>query len=343
MRTVTVGKLIIGGHNPVSIQTMWKDPLIEITPEIITRLEMMHRMGCDLIRFAVPDIQAAEVLGTLAEKVTIPIVADIHFDYKIALRCLDFPIDKIRINPGNIGSENKVREILEKARDKNTAFRIGVNGGSLPRLLRKEQDKALAMVKAAEKELEIFEKLNYKNYLISLKSSDVDDTIRANEIFASKYDIPLHLGVTEAGPLIPGIVKSTIAMYKLLNQGIGSTIRVSLSDDPEKEIITAKELLTAMGLKKTGVKIVSCPRCGRAGFDVHSFVKKVEEFAYLMKKNVTIAVMGCVVNGPEEAKSADIGITGSGNQVVIFRDGEIVKKTDINNALEDFKQELEKL
>jgi (E)-4-hydroxy-3-methylbut-2-enyl-diphosphate synthase len=319
---------------------MWKRPLAGPDEQLVAEVNGLVALGCDILRFAVPDMASAAVLGELAARVSIPLVADIHFDHKLALRCMDFPVAKIRINPGNIGARWKVEEVVHKALDRNVPIRVGVNHGSLPRRLAEEKDAAAAMVKAAEEEIEVLESLGFGNIIISLKSSDTDSTVRANRLFARRFDYPLHIGVTEAGPLIPGVVRSTLAFSSLLGEGIGNTLRVSLSDTPEAEVITAREILSALGLRKKGIRLVSCPRCGRSGFDVHGFLSKTQNRLMALDKNLTVAVMGCVVNGPGEARHADIGITGAGNRVMIFRHGESVRTVAEEDAVEAFFAEL---
>ncbi|MDX9801325.1 MAG: flavodoxin-dependent (E)-4-hydroxy-3-methylbut-2-enyl-diphosphate synthase [Spirochaetia bacterium] len=339
---ITAGTLSMGGGAPVSIQTMWKKPL-ERNEDLLDEIIRLKAIGCDIIRFAVPDVKSAEILGEISKNSPLPLVADIHFDYKIALLCMDYKISKIRINPGNIGSDCKVKEVIEKAKDTTTPLRVGINCGSLTVHLRKNRDKAAAMILAAEKEIELFKKYNFSDAVFSLKSSDVETTIIANELFAEKYRFPLHLGVTEAGPLINGVVKNTAGLLPLLGKNIGATIRISLSSSPEDEIIAGKAILFQAGLRNDFINIVSCPKCGRAEFDVHNFLSKVNGKLNQIKKPVTIAIMGCAVNGPQEAKEADIGITGSGNSVVIFKKGEIIKKTTSNCAEEEFLREIESL
>ncbi len=342
-KSVKIGHVIIGGGFPVAVQTMWKKPLSKNTDEILSEIKRLKNMGCDILRFSVPDSTSSEYLGKLIPDSVIPLVADIHFDYKLALECIGFGIQKVRINPGNIGALWKVEEIVRAASDKNVPIRVGVNGGSLPRDLQNYGNRADAMVLAAERELNVFEKLGFKDVVFSLKSSDIESTVSANSAFSEKYQYPLHLGVTEAGPLIPGIVKSTIALTKLLAQGIGDTIRVSLSDEPVNEVIAGNEILKASGLKNDGVSIISCPRCGRASFDTHKFVKKLEPLLYSLKKNISIAIMGCIVNGPGEARDADLGITGSGDNVVIFRKGKIIHRIKASEAVKIFTEELGKI
>ncbi len=343
-RAVRAGRLLIGGGFPVSVQTMWKRPLSpDAHQEAAAGLRGLERAGCDLVRFAVPDMASAEALGRLAAESPVPLAADIHFDYRLALRCLDFPVAKIRINPGNIGQEWKVREVVAKARDVGACLRIGVNAGSLPRGLAEESDVPLAMVKAAEEELAVMARLDFAEVVVSLKSSDVEQTIEANRLFASRHDCPLHVGVTEAGPLIPGIVKSALGIGGLLKEGIGDTIRVSLSASPLEEVIAGLEILRATHIRRSGVEVISCPRCGRSAFDVQAFLEEVSDFIQSIKKPLTVAVMGCVVNGPGEARKADIGITGAGKMAIIFKGGQSHRTVPFEEAASAFREEVEKL
>jgi len=356
-----VRKLLIGGTSPISIQTMWKAPISGANIEdIAKKLGGLEQLGCDIVRFAVPDMESADALVSLASITSMPLVADIHFDHKLALRCLEGPVAKIRINPGNIGNEEKVGQVVEKARDRNAAIRIGVNSGSLPKDLAerlasaefddprsREEARAAALVETASREMEAFDRLGFDRVVVSMKASTVAETVIANRKFARSFDVPLHLGVTEAGPLVSGVVKSTLAFGALFADGIGSTVRVSLSDSLENEVIAAREILSECGKRRGGVRIVSCPRCGRNGFDVHAFVNRWQNELMSIKKDVTVAVMGCVVNGPGEGKHADIGITGAGDSVIIFRRGEIVRKitgAEDTNAMDAaFREELGKL
>jgi len=344
MRIVKVGKLLLGPGYPVVIQSMWKESLVPGDPgPLLARIEKLKSLGCGILRFATPDVSAAELLGELSRRSPLPLVADIHFDWRIALRCLDYPIAKIRINPGNIGSRKKVEEVVRKAADRGVPIRIGVNGGSLPQDLRSSTDPAGAMVTAAERETAVLESLGFRDYLVSMKSSDLHATLEANRRFAASHDAPLHLGVTEAGPLIPGIVKNTVALHALLSEGIGATLRVSLSDSPESEVIAGREILAAARRGRPGVNIISCPRCGRAGFDVHGFLARWQDRLYSLDRDITVAVMGCAVNGPEEARHADIGITGVGDKVIVFREGKIVRTISAEEADTVFEEELSRL
>jgi (E)-4-hydroxy-3-methylbut-2-enyl-diphosphate synthase len=342
-RAVKVGGLCLGDGFPVRIQTMWKDALEAADGAALGRIAALRALGCELLRFAVPDEKAASTLGALAGMTDLPLVADIHFDYRLALKCLDFPIAKIRINPGNIGARFKVEAVVAKAKDKGVPIRIGVNAGSLPRKFSGEADRAAALVAAADEELEILESLGFSDTVVSLKASDPAVAVEAARRFASARDYPLHLGVTEAGPLIAGIVKSTVALTDLLRDGIGATVRVSLSDTMENEIIAAREILAAIGRGRKGVTIVSCPRCGRHSFDTHAFVARWQDRLYALEKDATVAVMGCAVNGPGEASHADLGITGAGNGIIIFKRGEIIGKARPEDADTLFEKELEKL
>jgi len=346
----------------VVIQTMWKDRLsFSDLDNAVKRIEGLKFMGCGLLRFAVPDIAAAEVLGALAKLVSLPLVADIHFDYKIALRCMDFPIAKIRINPGNIGGKEKVKAVLDKAAEKGIAIRIGVNAGSLPQDLRERaaMDRAPALVEAAQRELSMFDEFGFTNAVVSMKASNLADTIKANRLLAERTNVPLHIGVTEAGPLVAGVARSSACLSLLLAQGIGDTLRVSLSDSMENEVIAAREILGAAAeiaaieggqdvearvarLKRAGVTVVSCPRCGRHGFDTHGFCNRWLNRLYALDRTMTVAVMGCEVNGPEEARHADIGITGAGDKVLIFRRGKIVRTVTQAEADKAFEEELTK-
>ena len=342
-KAVKVGSVIVGGGFPISVQTMGKRPLEADPSAQLAEIDELAALGCEILRFSVPDEDSARRFNLLAESSPIPLVADIHFDYKLALQCLDGRGAKIRINPGNIGAPWKIEKVVKKAAHRGTPLRVGVNGGSLPGDLRSRADKAEALVEAAERELEILDRLGFTEVIFSLKSSSLEDTVRANEIFASRYDYPLHLGVTEAGPLISGTVKSSIAFSRLLDQNIGDTLRVSLSDTSSNEIIAGREILRALGRRKGGVNLVSCPRCGRATFDPQAFLTEIETYLQTLKKDITVAVMGCVVNGPGEARNADIGITGAGSRVMIYRRGELVAKATAEEARRSFIREVEKL
>ncbi len=359
-RMVTLGghdgikQVCIGGSSPVSVQTMWKDGITDVTEgsgkldSILRQINTYKSLGCDIIRFAVPDMESARALCLIASRTDVPLVADIHFDYRLALECLKGPVSAIRINPGNIGARDRVEAVVNGCREKGVAIRIGVNTGSLPHDLEQKVEsgslgRAEALAQTALREVSVFDELDFRNVVVSMKASSVRETVDANRAFAALSDIPLHIGVTEAGPLISGIVKSTLAFSRLLEEGIGNTIRVSLSSSPENEVIAGREILHECGLRKGGVTLVSCPRCGRIGFDVHAFVERWQNRLLAMDKNVTIAVMGCVVNGPGEGKHADLGIAGGGDKAIIFKKGKIVQTIDAKDADKYFEEALSSL
>ncbi len=346
---VKIGSVLIGGGAPVSIQTMWDKPVTRIDEELLKTLDSFHKKGCDIIRFALPSLQDVDVISRLIPQVPMPLVGDIHFDYKIALKAIEKGFPKIRINPGNIGADWKVQEIIKAAADSGTAIRIGANEGSLSADQKKiaaddsPEERAKALVAAAEANLELFEQAGFRDIVISLKSSDIHVTYHSNRLFRERHSYPLHLGITEAGPLIPAIVKSTIGLADLLKEGIGDTVRISISDNPEYEILAAGELLQNLGLRKGRIRIISCPKCGRSSFDTHSFLESVKEELYTLPMDVSVAVMGCTVNGPGEASHADLGITGHGRQIQIFRHGKIIRREDPCSAKEAFLEELRRL
>ncbi len=347
-------RIIIGGDNPVTVQTMWKEGITDLASNndklerILRELNDLKLMGCDIVRFAVPDVESAQGLCLIAERTPMPLVADIHFDYTLALECLKGNVAAIRINPGNIGSVENTRKVVEACRENGAAIRIGINSGSLPQDLQKqiaagEITRAQGLCETAVREAGVFEDLKFDQYVVSMKSSDVRETIECNQFYAQKYNNPLHLGVTEAGPLIGGLVKSSIAFSTLLAQGIGDTIRVSLSSSAENEVIAGVNILKECGKRAGGVTLVSCPRCGRIGFDVHSFVDRWQKKLMAMDKDITVAVMGCVVNGPGEGRHADLGIAGTADKAIIFKKGKIVRTIDAKDADKVFEEELKSL
>lgn len=359
-RTVSLGgggitrRISIGGESPVSIQTMWKEGIADLpsNPQklerIVKDLAELEGLGCDIVRFAVPDEASAAGLVALAAKTAMPLVADIHFDYKLALACLNGNVAAIRINPGNIGSRERVEAVVAACREKGAAIRIGVNSGSLPKdlnddVLAGKMRRAEALAEAAAREASVFDELKFTNVVVSMKASSVDETVECNEAFSRRFDIPLHIGVTEAGPLIGGVVKSTLAFSRLLSKGIGNTIRVSLSSSPKNEVIAGREILRECGVRTGGVQIVSCPRCGREGFDVHAFVERWQTRFLSSKKNATVAIMGCVVNGPGEGKHADLGICGGGDKAIIFKKGKIIHTIEAKDADKVFEEEFNSL
>jgi (E)-4-hydroxy-3-methylbut-2-enyl-diphosphate synthase len=335
-RTVRIGNISIGGNNPVRVQSMITSDASDVSG-CIREIRELERWGCEIVRLSVLTKEGAKNISKIKSACNIPLVADVHFDYKIAIECAKQGVDKIRINPGNIGDRKKVIEVVKACKERRIPIRIGVNCGSLKAIKKYDTSKwteerwAWEMVKEAEEEIKILEDLDFKDIVVSLKADDIKRTILANEIFASRHNIPIHLGVTEAGTLISGTVKSVIAISYLLRKGIGSTIRVSLTEDPRVEIRVAFEILKALELRKYGPDIISCPTCGRTQSDVIGIVKKLEEKIYsdpvLRKKSEgkKIAVMGCVVNGPGEAKNADFGICGGKGKGVFIEKGKISK------------------
>ena len=340
-RTIKVGNIEIGGNNNVIIQSMCNTKTKNIEESVKQILEL-ENAGCQIIRVACLDEEDARAIKSIKEKIHIPIVADIHFDYKIALAAIEAGVDKIRINPGNIGSKDKTKAVVEACKKKNIPIRIGVNGGSLEKDLLKKYGKpcAEAMVESAKKHIEILEELDFYDTCISLKASNLDLCLKAYEIAANTFDYPLHLGITEAGTAFSGTIKSSIGLGVLLREGIGNTIRVSLSDDPIEEIKVAKEILKDCGLYKKSPTLVACPTCGRTEYDMIPIAKEMEKFLQTLESNITVAVMGCVVNGPGEASNADIGIAGGKNEAVLFKKGKVIRKIPQEKILEELKEEI---
>ena len=341
-RKVMVGNIQIGGQNKVVIQSMCntKTKNVDETVEQILKLE---KAGCEIIRVACLDIDDAKAIKQIKEKIHIPIVADIHFDYKLALEAINSGTDKIRINPGNIGSEDRVKLVVDKCKEKNIPIRIGVNAGSLEKDLLEKYGgtpTAKAMVESAKRHINILENLNFKNYVLSLKASDLDLCISAYEEASKTFDCPLHLGITEAGTEFSGTIKSSIGLGYLLRLGIGDTVRVSLSDDPVKEIRVAKEILKDCKLYHKVPTLIACPTCGRTQIDLIPIAKKVEEFLQTVESDIKVAVMGCAVNGPGEAREADIGIAGGIEEGLIFKKGKIIKKVKQDEIFEVLKNEI---
>ncbi|MCL1804270.1 MAG: flavodoxin-dependent (E)-4-hydroxy-3-methylbut-2-enyl-diphosphate synthase [Eubacteriaceae bacterium] len=351
-RKVYCGSIPIGGGSPVSIQSMITSPLTN-EAQAIAEIEELANAGCHIARAAVPSMECAKSLKTVAAQSPIPLVADIHFDYRLAIASIESGAAKVRINPGNIGSYEKAKIVATALSERGLPLRIGINSGSIEKdlLARHGGPTPQAMVESAESHIAILEKASFYDTVVSLKSSDIKSTIAANRLFRSRHEYPLHLGITEAGIGQDALTKSAIGIGSLLADGIGDTIRVSLSDTMENEVIAAREIVRAasqiaFGDKKLsagGVKIISCPRCGRHGFDTHEFTSRWMPKLYCLEKDITVAVMGCEVNGPEEAKHADIGITGAGDKVLIFKHGKIVKTVSSVEADTVFAEELKNI
>ncbi len=335
-KNVHVGSLHIGSEYPVAIQTMWSQPLPDVSntvqfEQLLTSLRTYATMGCSVIRFSYPSRDDKAVFTKICAESPLPVVADIHFDWKLAMEALACGAHKIRINPGNIGAKWKVEEVVRAAAESNAAIRIGLNGGSLPRKLR-QGDHAEGMVTTALNYIEWFEAWGFTNTVISLKDTDPDITYRAYVDIADKMDYPLHLGVTEAGGVISAVTRSTWTLGRLLAQGIGDTMRISITDDNEYEIAAAREILRTVGRERGGIRVVSCPRCGRASFDSQAFLKKIQHRLLQIPADLTVAIMGCQVNGPGEALHADLAITGIGNRIYFYEKGVLVQEVTAETA-----------
>jgi (E)-4-hydroxy-3-methylbut-2-enyl-diphosphate synthase len=342
-KVVKVGPYLLGGDNPVRVQSMCTTDTRNVAATV-KQILALEKAGCEIIRVAVLDMAAAKAIGKIKKRIHIPLVADIHFDYKLALECAKQGIDKIRINPGNIGSKEKVAEVVKVCKAKKIPIRIGVNSGSIEKdLLKKYGVTAKAAVESALRHVKILEDLKFYDILISIKFSDVPRMIEGYRLLSKRVNYPLHLGVTEAGTSYVGIIKSAIGIGALLNEGIGATIRVSLTADPVEEIRPGFEILKALGLRKYGPEIISCPTCGRTEIDLIGLAGKVEKVLAGVKKPLKVAVMGCVVNGPGEAREADIGIAGGKGAGAIFVKGKVIKSVSEDKLLPEFIKELKKL
>lgn len=342
-KQVRVGNVLLGGGAPVTVQSMLSVPSTDVAGSVRQALEL-ERAGCEILRAAIPNKEAVALIPAIKEKVSIPLVADIHFDYRLALEAAAAGIDKIRINPGNIGEESRVKAVADTCRQKRIPIRVGVNSGSLEKhiLAKYGGPTPEALCESALYHVSLLEKYDFDDIVISLKASSVDLTIRAYEQIAEKCEYPLHLGVTEAGTARMGLIKSAIGIGSLLQRGIGDTIRVSLTADPVEEIKAANDILRALDLKK-GVRFVSCPTCGRTRINLIALANQVEERLKDCRKPITVAVMGCAVNGPGEAREADIGVAGGEGEGLIFKKGKIVRKVPESGLLEELFHEIEKL
>lgn len=340
-KPIYVGNVKIGGQDKVVIQSMCntKTKDIKSTVEQIIRLE---NAGCEIVRVACLDIEDAKAIKEIKKEIHIPIVADIHFDYRIALEAIESGVDKIRINPGNIGSEEKIKAVVEACKNKKIPIRIGVNAGSLEKDILEKYGKPCSdgMIESAKRHVKILENLNFKDMAISLKASNLDMCVEAYEKAAKEFIYPLHLGITEAGTAFSGTIKSSIGLGIMLREGIGDTIRVSLSDDPVEEIAVCKEILKNCNLYKNSPKLISCPTCGRIAYDLIPIAKEIEKFLQTLNADITVAIMGCAVNGPGEAREADIGIAGGNKEGVLFKKGKIIKKIKQEDIVETLKKEI---
>lgn len=343
-RQISIGDVKIGGGAPISVQSMTNTKTTD-TNATVAQIKALVDAGCDIVRVAVPDMSAAENIYNIKSQVDVPLVADIHFDYRLALKAIEQGIDALRINPGNIGDEERVKAVVEAAKIRNIPIRIGVNAGSLDKKLLAKYGKvtAEALVESALEHIRILEKLNFYDIKISLKAHDVPLTLDAYRLMSETVDYPLHLGITEAGTVNTGIIKSAVGIGALLAEGIGDTFRISLTGDPVNEVKVANEILKALGLKEYGPTLISCPTCGRCNIDLPSIAEKVEQRLSGITKPIKVAVMGCVVNGPGEARDADIGIAGGKGEGLVFCKGEVINKVAEDKLVDALFEELDKL
>ncbi len=343
-RVIEIGNVAIGGGYPVRIQSMTNTKTEDVDATVAQILELENE-GCEIVRVAVPDMKAAYAISEIKSRIHIPLVADIHFDYRLAIEAMNRGVDKIRLNPGNIGGIDRVEKVVEVAKAKNIPIRIGVNGGSLEKdLLEKFGGvTAEALVESAMRHVKIFESLSFFDIVISIKSSDIGLTVKAYRLLDEMVDYPLHLGITEAGTLFSGTVKSSIGIGIMLYEGIGSTIRVSLTGPPVEEIKVAKKILESLGLRSFGIKIISCPTCGRTEVDLVKIANLLEERVKGIDKDITLAVMGCAVNGPGEAKEADLGIAGGKGEFLLFKKGIVVQKFKEDEIIDAVMKAIETL
>ncbi len=341
---VNIGGVLIGGNNPIAIQSMTNTRTGDVA-STVRQIEELTREGCDIIRCAVPDMEAAAAIRQIRQQIRIPLVADIHFDHRLALAAIENGADKIRINPGNIGGEDKVREVVAAAKERGIPIRVGVNSGSLEKKYIEKYGHVTAegLVESALGQVEMLERFDFHDIVISIKASDVMTSVKAHELIASRTDHPLHVGITETGSVIAGNIKSAVGIGIILHEGIGDTIRVSLTADPVEEIRSAKNILRALGMKKGGIEVVSCPTCGRTRIDLIGLAGQVEKMTADYDLNIKVAVMGCAVNGPGEAREADIGIAGGNGEGLIFKKGEIIKKVPEQDLLAELKAMLDEI
>lgn len=340
-KVIHIGNVAIGGGNPIAIQSM-TNTRTEDVEATVAQILALEKVGCEIIRCAVPTMEAAKAIKAIKKQIHIPLVADIHFDYRLAIAAIENGADKIRINPGNIGDISRVKAVVDKAKEYGIPIRVGVNSGSLEKNLVEKYGGVTAegIVESALDKVHVIEELGYDNLVVSIKSSDVLMCVKAHELIAKKCSYPLHVGITEAGTILSGNIKSSVGLGIILHEGIGDTIRVSLTGDPLEEIKSAKLILRTLGLRKGGIEVVSCPTCGRTKIDLIGLANKVEEMVQDIPLDIKVAVMGCVVNGPGEAKEADIGIAGGIGEGLLIKKGEIVKKVKEDELLDTLREEL---
>lgn len=341
-RTIYVGRVPVGGRNPITVQSMTKTDTRDVSATV-RQIKILEKAGCEIIRIAVPDMEAAEALGRIKKSINIPLVADIHFDWRLALQAIRQGVDGLRINPGNIGANWKVKEVVAAAKEKNLPIRIGVNAGSLEKEILKKYGHPVpeALVESARRQIERLEDMDFRDIKVSLKASNVTTTIEAYRMFSKKYNYPLHVGISEAGPPSTGIIKSSVGVGILLSEGIGDTIRVSLTADPTEEVRVAYGILKALHLREKGAEIISCPTCGRCNIGLRDLAQKVEKKLKNIEKPITVAVMGCIVNGPGEAREADLGIAGGKGRGILFKKGRIIKQVREEELLDILMKEID--
>lgn len=343
-REIQIGAIKMGGGNPIVIQSMCNTDTRD-SEATVKQILALEAAGCELVRVAIPDMKAADAVGEIKKHIHIPLVADIHFDYRLALRVMELGIDKVRINPGNIGDIDRIRQVVEMAKAKHIPIRIGVNSGSLEKDLVEKYGGVTpqGLVESALKHVRILENLDFYDIVVSIKASDVPFSLEAYRILSEQIPYPIHVGITEAGTLYSGTIKSAVGIGAILAMGIGDTIRVSLTGDPVEEVKAAKEILKSLGLRKFGPSLISCPTCGRTQIDLISIANEVEKRLASCQKDIKVAVMGCVVNGPGEAKEADIGIAGGNGVGILFKKGELIRKVPENELVDALMEEIEKL
>ena len=340
-KVIRIGETAIGGNNPIAVQSMCNTKTEDVKATV-AQIHALEAAGCDIIRVAVPTMEAAEAIKDIQKQIHIPLVGDIHFDYRLAIAAIENGVDKIRINPGNIGDINRVKAVVDAAKARHIPIRVGVNSGSLEKNIIEKYGHVTAegIVESALAKVKMIEDLDYDQMVISIKSSDVMMCVKAHELIAKQTDYPLHVGITESGTIISGNIKSSIGLGIMLNEGIGNTIRVSLTGDPLEEIKSAKLILRTLGLRKGGIEVVSCPTCGRTQIDLIGLANQVENMVQDIDLDIKVAVMGCVVNGPGEAKEADIGIAGGKGEGLLIKKGEIIRKMPENELLGALRAEL---
>ena len=339
-KEIKIGNVLIGNNNPIAIQSMTNTSTKDVMQTVL-QIKQLEKAGCMIVRVAVLDLDDAIAIKEIKKEINIPLVADIHFDYRLAILAIESGADKIRINPGNIGSVENVKKVIDKAKEYNIPIRIGINSGSVEKHLLEKYNGPTpqAMLESMTNHVKLLESLDFYNIVLSIKSTSIKDTIETNKLLSENFDYPIHIGLTESGTVLAGSIRSSYALGTLLNEGIGDTIRVSLNGDPINEIPTCKEILSMLNLY-TKPTLICCPTCGRTKYNMVPIVNEIESFLNTINKNITVAIMGCVVNGPGEAKHADIGIAGGINEAVLFKHGEILRKIKEENIVKELKQEI---